>query len=227
MVKATPYDAALEVEGLVALRRAGAEIPEVLHVEPHLIVLDHVHGPPDWGGLGRTLAHVHAPRAAGTPFGWHRTNVIGPLTQRNDRSTSWPDFYVEHRLLPHLEVLPIELRRRISRAVDRGEVSAVLDHDVTPSLVHGDLWAGNVVAGRWLVDPAVHVADREFDLAFAALFGGFSPGFWRTYEMAAPLDPGWGRRRPVLQLYHLLVHVRLFGAKWLGGVRERLDELDW
>ena len=37
-----------------------------------------------------------------------------------------------------------------------------------PSLTHGDLSRGNVVDGRWLVDPEVSFADREFDLAFHA-----------------------------------------------------------
>ena len=34
------------------------------------------------------------------------------------------------------------------------------------SLTHGDLWTGNVVGGRWLVDPAVAYVDRELELAF-------------------------------------------------------------
>jgi fructosamine-3-kinase len=41
------------------------------------------------------------------------------------------------------------------------------------------------------------------------------------------LDDGWERRRPALQLYHLLVHVRLFGAGYLSAVAHRLDALGW
>jgi fructosamine-3-kinase len=133
---------------------------------------------------------------------------------------------VERRLRPFLDVLPDDVRRRMERAGD-GPLHELLDHDVRPALVHGDLWSGNVVAGRWLIDPAVHRADREFELAFATLFGGLPPRLLDTYLDAAPLDPGWDRRRPALQLYHLLVHVAMFGQGWLAGVVQRLELLGW
>jgi fructosamine-3-kinase len=93
--------------------------------------------------------------------------------------------------------------------------------------VHGDLWSGNIVAGRWLIDPAVHFADRELDLAFAAVFGGIPARMWSAYEESWPLDEGWEARRPALQLYHLLVHVRLFGGGYRAMVADRLDALGW
>lgn len=71
------------------------------------------------------------------------------------------------------------------------------------------------MGGRWLIDPAVHHADRELELAFMTLFGGFPPAMLDGYLAAAPLDAGSQRRRPALQLYHLLVHVALFGAGYL------------
>ena len=96
-----------------------------------------------------------------------------------------------------------------------------------PSLVHGDLWAGNVVGGQWLVDPAAQHADRELDLAMAALFGGFPPAFRSGYESVWPLDDGWRDRLPAQQLHHLLVHVALFGGGYVEQVAERLDALGW
>lgn len=80
---------------------------------------------------------------------------------------------------------------------------------------------------RWLIDPAVNRADRELDLAMLDLFGPIPDAFLRGYEEVWPLDEGWDRRRPVLQLYHLLVHVRLFGDSYLGGVAAHLDGLGW
>jgi fructosamine-3-kinase len=100
-----------------------------------------------------------------------------------------------------------------------------LDHDAGPSLVHGDLWSGNIVDGRALIDPAVSFSDREIDLAFATVFGGIPSDFFAGYVEAWPLDPGWERRRPALQLYHLLVHVELFGEGYVPMVTTRLDQL--
>ncbi len=226
VAKWTPYDARLEAEGLRALAAAGAPVPRVLHVEQGLLVLEHVSGTPDWAALGTSLARVHL-ADAGPAFGWERDNVIGPLPQHNAPTDAWPAFYGEHRLAPYLGDLPPDLARRLGEAIEDGRLARLLDHDVRPSLVHGDLWSGNVVDGRWLVDPAVHRADREYDLAFAALFGGFPDAFWRAYAEHAPLDEGWRERRPALQLHHLLVHVRLFGGGYLRQVIDRLDVLGW
>jgi fructosamine-3-kinase len=226
VVKRTPYDARLEAEGLRALADAGAVTPEVLAVDERTLVLEHLSPAPDWEAVGRELAAVHA--TTGASFGWHRDNVIGPLPQDNTPEDDWPTFYVEHRIRPRtrLPALPTDLRRRLDAASD-GPLQALLDHDAVPSLVHGDLWSGNVVAGRALIDPAVHRADRELDLAFATLFGGIPEAMVRAYESAWPLDEGWERRRPALQLHHLLVHVELFGASYVGAITERLDRLGW
>lgn len=223
VVKATPYDARLEAEGLVALGRAGAPVPAVVGVTPDVLVVDHVTGPPDLRGLGRALAGVHGHHGPG--FGWHRDNVIGPLPQANAWCASSGELVVERRLWPRLGVLPAEVGRRLAAACDGGALAALLDeHDPAPGLVHGDLWSGNVVAGRWLIDPAVHHADRETDLAMLALFGTVPAELQRGYDEVAPLPAGWERRRGLLQLPPLLVHVALFGASYVPPIVRRLDE---
>lgn len=224
IVKATTYDAGLEAEGLDALRRAGGPTPGVVAVDEHVLVIERVSGPADLAALGRELATVH--QDLGPSFGWRRDNVIGPLPQANPRTDDWPAFYAAHRLAPYLDDLPGELATRLGRAAD-GPLHELLDHDVAPSLVHGDLWNGNIVAGRWLIDPAVHHADRELDLAMLDLFGGIPAELQRGYDEVWPLDDGWAERRPALQLYHLLVHVRLFGSGYVSAVRSRLDALGW
>ena len=226
VVKRTSYDARLEAEGLEALGAAGARVPRVLGADRDVLVLEHVTGDGDWADTGRRLAEVH--RCTGEAFGWHRDNVIGSLPQRNDATDDWPAFYAVRRLRPHLDhaALPSDIRRRLERAT-AGPLRELLDHGAPPSLVHGDLWSGNVIDGTYLIDPAVHHADRELDLAFADLFGGIPRAFWDAYEQAWPPDDGWRARRPALQLHHLLVHVGLFGAGYVASVRARLDALGW
>lgn len=225
VVKAAATDADLEAEGLRALRTAGAATPEVLAIDGGVLVLEHVSGRGDPASFGRTLATVH--RTIGGAFGWERDNVIGPLAQTNPWTDDWATFLADQRLVPHLDVLPAEVARRITSAIDDGWLAEVVDHDVVPSLVHGDLWAGNVLGWRWMIDPAVHHADRETDLAMLDLFGGVPDAMLHGYEDVWPLDEGWRRRRAVLQLVPLLVHVRLFGTGYLGGVVGRLDDLGW
>ncbi len=86
-----------------------------------------------------------------------------------------------------------------------------------PALIHGDLWSGNVVAAApdgtpAIIDPAVYYADREAEVAFTELFGGFGSRFYAAYHAAWPLEPGYRDRRDLYNLYHILNHLNLFGA---------------
>ncbi|MGH8929325.1 MAG: fructosamine kinase family protein [Egibacteraceae bacterium] len=226
VVKRTTYPAEIEAEGLRALAEAGAPVPEIFSVSEHALVLERVGGPPAWEALGTALAGMHRGEGeAQSRYGWHRDNRIGPLEQPNRWHDNWPAFFAQCRIRPHLADLPTELRRRIEVALDGlGDLLPAHPH---PSLVHGDLWSGNVVGGRWLIDPAVAYCDREYELAFMALFGGLPTALWAAYEEAWPLQDGWQHRRPALQLPHLLVHVRLFGSSYLPAVADRLDQLGW
>ena len=91
-----------------------------------------------------------------------------------------------------------------------------------PSLLHGDLWSGNVITGNdgkaWLIDPAVYVGHAEADLAMTELFGGFPPAFYDAYKEAAKLQPGYAKRRDLYNLYHLLNHLNMFGRSYYPSV---------
>ena len=222
IVKSTSYDARLEAEGLEALGAAGAPVPEVLEVTEHRLIMAEVSGSPDWESLAVAVSDVH--RHTADTFGWRGDNVIGDRPQRNSPADDWPTFYIERRLRPWLGSLPSELRRRLDHAMS-GVLVDLLDHDAVPSLIHGDLWSGNVVDGSWLIDPAVSHSDREVDLAFARLFGGIPERFFDAYADAWPLDIGWEQRLPALQLYHALVHVEIFGSAYVPMVDRLLRAL--
>ncbi len=89
-------------------------------------------------------------------------------------------------------------------------------------MLHGDLWSGNVITGNdgkaWLIDPAVYVGHGEADIAMTELFGGFPQTFYDAYKEAAPMQPGYGQRRDLYNLYHLLNHLNLFGQAYLPSV---------
>ncbi len=225
VVKEPPYDALTEAVGLRAMAAAGAHVPRIVEATSERLVLEEVEGDGDWAGCARRLAAVH--RSEGPAFGWDRDGVIGRLPMANDRTDDWPTFYARHRLSAYLDRLPVGPMARLLEAIDDGRLARLLDHDVVPSLVHGDLWAGNVVGGEYLIDPAVHHADRELDLAFARFFGGIPPAFFAAYQEAYPLDDGWEERLPALQLFHALVHVEQEGDAYVHTVVDRLDALGW
>ena len=96
-----------------------------------------------------------------------------------------------------------------------------------PSLLHGDLWSGNIITGNdgkaWLIDPAVYVGHAEADIAMTELFGGFPRAFYDAYKESGMLQPEYGRRRDIYNLYHLLNHLNLFGRTYLSSVRRVIE----
>ena len=110
-----------------------------------------------------------------------------------------------------------ELQERGTRLAERLDV-LFEGYDPAPSLLHGDLWAGNWgVADSMPVifDPAVYYGDRETDIAMTRLFGGFGAAFYREYERAWPLATGSKERQELYKLYHVLNHLNLFGSGYL------------
>jgi fructosamine-3-kinase len=227
VVKRCPYPAEVEADGLRALGAAGVPVPAVLGVGSQVLVLERVGGPPDWAALGRAIAGLH--RTTGDRFGWHRDNFQGITVQPNGWYEDWPSFYVERRVRPHLADarVPGPLRRRIERACE-GPLPALLRPRPPASLTHGDLWMGNVIEGRWLVDPAVSFADRELELAYMQLSDSLPAEFWDAYMAEWPPDPGYERRRPALQLHKFLNNIRHFGPdRYVPRIEAVLDTYGW
>jgi fructosamine-3-kinase len=225
VVKRCPYPAEVEAEGLRALAAAGGPVPAVLGCAANVLVLEYVDGPPAWADLGRGLARVH--RAASDRFGWHRDNPAGLFDQQNDWCDDWPTFFVRHRILAHLSdpAVPAPIALRLRRACE-GPLPALLPVRPAASLTHGDLWYGNVVGGRAMVDPAVCYADRELDLAFMQT-GGLPDDLFDAYLREWPLEPGYAARRPALQLHKMLVGLRHFGPARLPRIEAVLDHYGW
>jgi protein-ribulosamine 3-kinase len=238
-VKAAPAGAApdllhREAEALDRIGAAGVvRVPAVLGVGAGVLALEWLEPgvPPAgaWAELGRCLAVLHGMRAAAP--GLEADNYIGPLPQANAAMDSWADFWAERRLGPQLDRAAGSLPPRVLAGFEQllvrlPELLAPAEEEGA-SLLHGDLWSGNVhmtAAGAALVDPSSYFGHREVDLAMAALFGGFGPGFEAAYAGEWPLLHGWRRRRAVYQLYYLLVHVNLFGGSYAGATERTLAE---
>jgi fructosamine-3-kinase len=220
-----PGEYAAEAAGLRWLGAAGGlRVPDVLAVGEDFLELEWVDGGRlDRAGaleLGRGLAAVHA--AGADRFGADVPMRIGRLALHNDPAGTWAEFYVERRLRPLAAAAGLSPRggRALDRVCDR--IADLAGPPEPPARVHGDLWGGNVLAGRdgrpWLIDPVAHGGHREVDLAMLALFGGPPAGVLDAYAEAAPLAAGWEDRVGLWQLFPLLVHAVLFGGGYAASV---------
>ena len=182
-----------------------------------------------WEDFARQLANMHRAPTAGLvlngKYGLNCDNYIGRRRQVNTEHESWTVFFRDCRLEPQFKAAA-----RYFEKDDLKRIVSLLDHidDILvepeyPSLLHGDLWAGNVITGNdgraWLIDPAAYVGHAEADIAMTELFGGFPPVFYDAYKEITPLQPGYERRRDIYNLYHLLNHLNMFGRMYLPDVK--------
>lgn len=209
----------------------GAGTDDELHCS--FLLMEYVESakkrPDYWERLGLELAAMHKADTAGIlatgRYGFVRDNYIGSTPQSNVPMDSWIDFFREQRLEAQIKMADNYLS-----AADRKAFLHLLENldrylvePERPSLLHGDLWGGNVLCGNdgkaWLIDPAVYIGCNEADLAMTELFGGFAPEFYEAYKEAYEMIPGYEDRRDLYNLYQLLNHVNLFGAGYLSAVR--------
>ncbi len=215
----------VEAAGLKALGDVVPGLtPSVVHAESRFLVLEWVaeQGPSREAAanLGERLAALHTHRASAFGEGPEHGR-IGPLAMPSGHYESWPQMFAELRLRPLVN-------DRTPRSLDL--VDALMDDPEwagppePPSLLHGDLWSGNVLwsLSPRLVDPAAHVGHRETDLAMLALFG--TPYLYTilmAYQQVCPLARGWQAREGLHQMWPLMAHARLFG----GGYAQRPETI--
>ena len=183
------------------------DLPVPVHyAAPDLLVMDFIDndGGPITASVERhaaeLIAALHA--TARGRFGYARDTLIGPLRPAEPRfgpmaavlcatiaCCSWRGFAHEEG------ALPLALLGRIEKLAAR--LGNYLIEPAHPSLLHGDLWTGNVLVrqGRiaGLVDPAISCGHPEIELAFATLFGTFGRSFFETSKSLLPLEPGFHR----------------------------------
>jgi len=177
--------------------------------------------------LGEILAQQHQFSAA--TFGWEADNHIGLSKQYNAQTSVWIDFYRTQRLLPQLKLAASnKLDSDLIKQVDRIMASLEIffpNYNPVPSLLHGDLWSGNVAQETTsqqplLFDPAPFYGDREVDIAMTELFGKFPLKFYQAYQRDWPLHEGYANRKPLYNLYHALNHFNLFGTAYSEMIRK-------
>lgn len=240
-VVASPAMAAAETAGLEALRAAGLPCPRVFSaattVNPaRVLLMEFIETRREGDTAQLCLDLIRLYSAEQARYGWSANGFIGALDQPNALYDSFEAFWLESRLLPQARLavarqrisadLTLRLQSLVQRAVNRWQLDKV-----TPRLIHGDLWSGNLLVGPGgiihLIDPAIAYGNPEQDLSMLLLFG--SPLTLSQMErilQASEVSRGFRERVEFWQLYPLLVHVNLFGGAYVAQLMQAIQTVE-
>lgn len=181
-----------------------------------------------WHFLGQQLAHMHQNCTHGE-YGWQEDNYIGESIQPNKWMNNWSMFFAEQRIGWQLQLLE-------EKSIKLGNIDYVCEHchlllkshHPRPSLLHGDLWQGNVGFTNdtcAIFDPASYYGDRETDVAMTELFGQFPDSFYQGYQSVFPLQKHYEQRKILYNFYHILNHANMFGGVYIDQAKAILQRI--
>ena len=169
--------------------------------------------------LGLMLAQFH--QNTNINYGFFHDTYCGPTLQINSWNCDWYDFFFNTKIKYQLD---LAIKKKY---VDKNYSKKVLNLlkknkslflDRIPSLIHGDLWSGNIGTDIHnkprLFDPSLFYGDYEADIAMTELFGGFDQKFYEGYNHIKKFEPGFKNRSNFYKLYHILNHLNIFGSSY-------------
>lgn len=236
VIKVAERDLDTEAFMLNYLReKSGIPVPRVFYSNEHVIIMEFIEtffGADDAAQVNAAehLAKLHAVRS--DKYGFPRDTLIGMLRQPNPETTDWRAFYAENRLLymAREALRENKIDAKLMKQVEKlaGSLAKYIVKPNPPSLIHGDIWGGNVLFVRGRVaaflDPAIYYADAEVELAFIKLFNTLGAPFFSRYNEINPIAPGFHEERAdIYNVYPLLVHTRLFGISYARKAQRILD----
>lgn len=227
-----------EIAGLEEMAKAGITVPQVIDSGENqgdaYLLLSYLEEGQNGNQreLGRMVAQLHQYHSDDGLYGFDAPYEGADIQFDNSWTDSWLELFVERRM-DKLHRLLVDNNKWNQRQSDTYQqvrqimVDELTRHKSDPSLLHGDLWAGNYMflsdGSPALFDPASMYGDREFDLGATKVFGGFNSDFYAAYDEAYPLSEGSELRIEFYRLYLLMVHLHKFGATYESSVDQSMS----
>ncbi len=230
----------IEADMLKDINKYKIAVPHVYDVTPTHLLMEYIETSKQAKctqeiEAAKTLSALHTVGNDARMYGYYYDTTIGPFSQKNEQTQyNWTLFLGQMRIMPmaricydkgYIDKALVErlalLCRDMYKRIDMAEIR--------PSLLHGDLWEGNILFnmnGAILIDPALSFGDKEMDLAYILMFDTFGKTFFEHYEEVHTLSKDfYDVKVPLYQIYPLLVHVALYGDSYIQQLEHLLKRL--
>ncbi len=179
-------------------------------------------------GLGIAEIHLNSNKRNPNKFGYPIPGFIGTTEQLAGWENNWADCFIKLRIEPQIALLkdfPINID--LIDGIKSKIKIHLSDHDPMISLIHGDLWSGNISSDYHekgiIFDPSCWWADAEIDIAMTRLFGGFTNDFYNEYYKIIKAKNNSHKRCLIYNFYHILNHANMFGGSYLNQVNNYIN----
>ena len=231
----------IEAKMLGDLHDAKIRVPKVILAQDSFLVLEYIESDKQTKyteeiEAAKILTKLHTVTNKSRMYGYYYDTSIGPFPQKNEQTQyNWTLFLGQMRIMPMARICYDEgkITKKIIERLEglcRDLYKRIDMSTIYPSLLHGDVWSGNVLferEGACLIDPAIYYGDKEMELAFILLFDTFGDTFLNTYSEVHPLSEDFYESKvPLYQIYPLLVHVALYGSSYVGKLEQLLKRLN-
>jgi fructosamine-3-kinase len=187
----------------------------------------------DYEIIAKFLSELHSKK--GTSYGYGYSTYLGNVIQNNEKSSSWTKFFLKNRYDYYLEILLnrslIDKRRYNKYKNFREVIKENLTEPSHPSLLHGDIWRGNILINRQakthtyqIIDPAIFYGDYEYELAYIYQNGTFGRGFYECYDEINKIsDEFWDFKILIYQIIPLMQYAILENKFYLREIDKIID----
>ena len=182
--------------------------------------------------LAKNVAKIHEMK--NQKYGFDFDTPIGGLKQPSKFSNNWVNFYKEKRLGMIFELInkenpmPLEINKDIEKIINN--IENILPKNPRPSLIHGDLWKGNILYynGKLvgLIDPGIYFAHNEMEISYLTWFKYVSNNFLNYYSDFFKIDNYYKDYEPIYQLYYCLLNVHLWSREYINNTKELIEKIN-
>ena len=159
-------------------------------------------------------------------FGFKFDTPIGGFRQPCNFQKSWIEFYEKKRLFMIFNIInkTNPMPKKINIGIERilKNLKNLIPNNPKPSLVHGDLWKGNMLFDNGkligLIDPSVYYAHKEMEIAYLKWFKTVSNKFFNYYSESINFDKNFFNYSEIYELYFSLLNVHLWSRRYIHNV---------
>ncbi len=182
--------------------------------------------------LGAIIS-LHSKRSKN--YGFNFDTQIGGLKQSNSNTKNWVEFYRDKRLHYIFEI--INKNQPMDKAINNKievllkKIDNFIPNNPKPSLLHGDLWEGNILFKNkrfsGFIDPGSFYGHNELEVSYLRWFNPkfVDRNFLDKYNDHISIDKYYVDYEPIYQLYYSLLNVHLWNRSYIENVRGLLDKI--